>query len=433
MTETAPRPRHGELPEATLQRLRRVLNLSLALNAVADIDHLLGTVLRTVTTALDCEQAALLLYDDASASLRFAAATGDQRAALARVRVPLTGSLAGTAFRENRVVLAADAAADERHFGRAAAAASVEVRVLLAVPMRTDGRPIGVLEAINPRGGSPGTSQAASFDAADVETLLVVSAQAAVAVRNATQRAALEDANRRLEALDRVRADFVTVASHELRTPLAAVQGYAQTLADEVEPAQREAVAEVLGAARRMAEIVETLDELGSLQGGAGPIETAPVALHDVVTGVPDASTACPGPDPGAAGRRTVDVRLPDRPVVVDGDARRLRLAFGHLLANADAFTPADGQIWIEAEEGDGSVTVRVRDTGTGIAAADLERIFEPFVQADPPDTRPHEGLGVGLALARSVVLRHGGRVWATSAGPGQGSTFHVRLPVRAA
>ena len=425
MTETAPRPRHGELPEATLQRLRRVLDLSLALNAVADIDHLLGTVLRTVTTALDCEQAALLLYDDASASLRFAAATGDQRAALARVRVPLTGSLAGTAFRENRVVLAADAAADERHFGRAAAAASVEVRVLLAVPMRTDGRPIGVLEAINPRGGSPGTSQAASFDAADVETLLVVSAQAAVAVRNATQRAALEDANRRLEALDRVRADFVTVASHELRTPLAAVQGYAQTLADEVEPAQREAVAEVLGAARRMAEIVETLDELGSLQGGAGPIETAPVALHDVVTGVPDASTA--------AGRRTVDVRLPDRPVVVDGDARRLRLAFGHLLANADAFTPPDGQIWIEAEEVDGSVTVRVRDTGTGIAAADLERIFEPFVQADAPDTRPHEGLGVGLALARSVVLRHGGRVWATSAGPGQGSTFHVRLPVRAA
>ncbi len=425
MTETVPPPRRGELPEVTLSRLRRVLDLSLALNAVADIDHLLGTVLRTVTTALNCEQAALLLYDDASGSLRFAAATGDQRAALARVRVPLTGSLAGTAFRENRVVLASDAASDERHFGKAAAAASVEVRALLAVPMRTAGKPIGVLEAINPRGGSPDTPQAASFDAADVETLLVVSAQAAVAVRNATQRAALEDANRRLEALDRVRADFVTVASHELRTPLAAVQGYAQTLADEVEPAQREAVVEVLGAARRMADIVETLDELGSLQGGASPNATERVSLHEVIGGALD---------PGRTmGQRAVDVQLPERPVVLDGDERRLRLTFQHLLKNADAFTPPGGRVWIEAEEDDGSVTVRIRDTGTGIAAADLERIFEAFVQADPPDTRPHEGLGVGLALARSVVLRHGGRLWATSGGPGQGSTFHVRLPVRAA
>ena len=193
----------------------------------------------------------------------------------------------------------------------------------------------------------------------------------------------------------------MTVASHELRTPLAAVHGYAQMLASDDAPNQREAIAEILTAARRMGAIVETLDELGSLRNPAGEIPAERVDLRDVVTGPPQAETE--GID------RQVDVTGLEAPVWVDGDARRLRLAFGHLLANADAFTASDGRIWLEAETDDDAVTVRVCDSGVGLAAADLERIFEPFVQADAPDMRPHEGLGVGLTLARSVVLRHGG------------------------
>ena len=191
MTEAPLPPRRDERPEATLARLRRVLDLSVALNAVAsDVDRLLRAALDTVTKALDCEQAALLLYEDSAGTLRFAAATGDNRAALARIVVPLEGSLAGTCFRENRVVFAADAAADARHFDGAAKSAGVEVRALLAVPMRIDGTPVGVLEALNPRAGSR-PDAGGGFDAADAETLLVVSAQAAVAVRNARQQTAL--------------------------------------------------------------------------------------------------------------------------------------------------------------------------------------------------------------------------------------------------
>ena len=413
MTETRPAPR-DECAAAALARLRRVVDLAVALNAVADVDRLLAAALDTVTAALDCEQAALLLYDDASGALRFAAATGQNRAALAAIPVPLEGSLAGACLRENRVVIAADTAADDRHFDAASGVAGVSVRALLAVPMRIDGRPVGVLEALNPTAGA--------FDAADVETLLVISAQAAVAVRNARQQDALRSANARLEDLDRARADFVTVASHELRTPLAAVTGFAQALRDDVDAEHQPIVDEVLMAARRMRGIVETLDELGAIRDDAGVISTERVDLRDVVTGPPGALAA--------DGRRSVAVDLPAGPLPLDADARRLRLAFGHLLANADAFTPADGRIRIEADAADGFVTVRVCDSGAGLETSDLERIFEPFVQADTSDARAHEGLGVGLALARSVVLRHGGRLWATSAGPGQGSTFHVRLPL---
>ncbi len=198
--------------------------------------------------------------------------------------------------------------------------------------------------------------------------------------------------------------------------------GYAQSLREDVDPAQHPLVDEVLTAAQRMRGIVETLDELGAIRDGADAVAAERVDLRDVVTGTPGAVAA--------EGRRSVSVHLPDGPLPLDADPRRLRLAFSHLLDNADAFTPADGRIWIEAEAGSGFVTVRVGDSGAGLAEADLERIFEPFVQAAAPDARPHEGLGVGLALARSVVLRHGGSIWATSAGLGEGSTFHVRLPL---
>lgn len=414
MTESVPPPRRGERPEDALVRLRRVLSLSVALSVVGDIDRLLASVMETVRVSLGCEQAAILLPDEARGGLRFAAATGDNRAALTHVRVPLAGSLAGSCFCDNRVVLAADAEADTRHFAAPSAAAGVEVRSMLAVPMRVEGRPVGVLEALN---AGPG-----GFDAADVETLLVIAAQAAVAVRAAAQTRTLREANTRLEALDRVRADFVTVASHELRTPIAAVQGYAQALASDDIATQREAVAEILTAARRMGDIVETLDEMVSIRGEIGALEMEPVPLEEVVVGL--------GRHAETPVRRTVDVALPAEAVRVVGDARRLRLAFQHLLVNADTFTPPGGRVWIEADTDDEAVTVRVCDSGVGLAAADVERIFEPFVQADAPETRPHEGLGVGLALARSVVLRHGGRLWATSDGPGQGSTFHVRLPL---
>lgn len=414
MTESIPPPRRDERPEDALVRLRRVLDLGVALSVVGDIDRLLSSVMDTVRASLGCEQAAILLPDDLTGHLRFVAATGDNRAALTHIRVPIEGSLAGSCFRDNRVVLAADADADARHFAAPAAAAGVEVRSMLAVPMRVEGRPIGVLEALN--------AGPAGFDAADVETLLVIAAQAAVAVRNARQTRTLREANTRLEALDRARADFVTVASHELRTPIAAVQGYAQALASDDVAHQQEAIAEILAAAQRMGDIVETLDEMVDLRSSAGTVRAEPVALESVVVGL--------GHLAAVPVRRTVDVALPPEPVRVLGDARRLRLLFQHLLVNADTFTPADGRVWIEAEADDETATVRVCDTGVGLAPEDAERIFEPFVQADAPDTRPHEGLGVGLALARSIALRHGGRLWATSAGPGQGSTFHVLLPL---
>ncbi len=406
LTETPVPARAGDTPEAALGRLRRLLDVCVALNSTRDAGELLAALVQTTTVVLRCEAASILLYDSRDAALRFIAASGDGADALRDVVVPLDGSLAGTIFREDRPLLATDLTTDPRHFAPAAEATGVRPQVLLGVPMRADGVPIGVLEALNPVGGL--------FDAADAETLLVIAAQAAVALRNAWQREALAAANARLEEADRARVRFLAVASHELRTPLATVRGYAEVLADEAPSALRPFADEVLGAGRRMQEIVESVEAMIATDPPSG---TAPVRVADLFAAAQ------------AAAGRALTLDLTDAQLAVRADPSRLSLAVGHVVRNAVAFTPADGTVTLSARAAGPDVTLCVSDTGRGLAPEHLERIFEPFYQVDDTESRAHEGLGVGLSVARSIVTRAGGQIWATSYGAGRGTTLHMRLP----
>ena len=409
MTET-PLVRRDEAPDAAVRRLRRMLDVCVALNAVADLSHLLDTISRTVLSVLGCEAASILLHEPQEGALRFVSAVGGPGSGgLVGTLVPIEGSLAGTMYRENRPLLAADLAADERHFGEAAEPTGVTPQTLLGVPMRIDGEPVGVLEALNPRGDA--------FDASDAEMLLILAAQAAVAIRNARQAEALTDARDRLQELDRVKSRVMAVASHELRTPLTAIEGFGRVLAEEVGPELAGYAREVLDGAERMHEVVESLDEVSTLR--------QPVRLRSVET----VDVAALARELAAAAGPRVRVEAAG-PVAVHGELRRLRLALRHLVRNALAFSEAPVELRVRAEAREAAVDVR--DRGIGLAAADLDRVFEPFVQVDDRLARAHEGIGMGLTVARAVVGRHGGRVWATSPGLGAGSAFHVRLPLAA-
>ena len=408
MNETTPAPRGPEADEVAVRRLRNLLDLSVALATITDLPDLLGRILRATTTALHCEAASILLFDEGSGALRFAAATGEDASALADVRVPLDGSLAGTIYREDRALLAADLEADRRHFREASEGTGFVPRVLLGVPMRLDGRPMGVLEALNPH--------ADTFDTVDVEVLGAIAAQASVAVQNARRTEALRRANEQLADLDRLKTNFMSIASHEMRTPITAVHGFSQILAEEIQADLYEHVDAIQRAGRRLMNVVETIDEMAALDQ-AGQMPFASVDLGRVLS---DLALDAPRP---------VRFSIPDAPVAVSGDARRLRLAIGNLIQNAHQFTPPEGEVAVELATLPDLAVVRVRDTGRGLAASDLERIFEAFYQVADPDTRDHEGLGVGLTVARSVALKHGGSLRAESAGLGRGATFTLQIP----
>lgn len=394
---------------------RRLLDLCVALNTVHDPDALLQRIIETATDILDCEAASLLLFDETTGRLRFEAATGQRVEALADVIVPLEGSIAGTIFRENRPLLIDDTDRDERHFKGAAEATGLRTEILLGVPMRIEGQPVGVLEALNPRRGS--------FTEADIETLSIVSAQAAVAIRNARQRQALQVANDRLARLDQLKNDFMTVASHELRTPVSIVLGFGAVLRDESDGHLAEMATDVIGAGERMQEIIETVEEMSVLQDESIRLERHPVELQPLLREAWERV----GVETHIQHAR---LDLPAAPLWVAADRRRLYLVFENLLKNACTFTPTGESVELSIAKRDADALVTVRDTGCGLAEDDLRRIFEAFYQTDAPLTRPHDGLGVGLTIAEALVRLHDGHIWAESNAPDKGATFYVRLPL---
>jgi CheY-like chemotaxis protein len=130
------------------------------------------------------------------------------------------------------------------------------------------------------------------------------------------------------------------------------------------------------------------------------------------------------------AGGHTLSVELPSLPVPLDADAVRLAQVFANLLGNAAKYTEQGGNIELKAWRHGNEVVISVRDSGIGIAAENLSRVFEMFSQAQPASIRSQGGLGIGLSLSKGVVELHGGSIEARSEGPGHGSEFMVRLPV---
>jgi signal transduction histidine kinase len=235
----------------------------------------------------------------------------------------------------------------------------------------------------------------------------------------------LDRVNRELLELDRARAQLLTDVSHELQTPLVSIRGYTQMVLEgrlgRVNDEQRRGLEVALRNVERMVEMIGNLLGLARAERSS-PLEGEPVelagALHDALERAH-----------AAAVRR--GVRLEMRPVPAGLSVLAEREAFGqvldNLLGNAIKFNRSGGSVSVAVRPGPGdAVTLEVTDTGVGIAPDERERIFERFYRGRGAAATP--GTGIGLALVRSVVLRHGGRVEVESA-PGQGSTFRVTWP----
>jgi two-component system CheB/CheR fusion protein len=278
------------------------------------------------------------------------------------------------------------------------------------------------------------------------ETLVVESSMAVVSEgeqrlvietnRDMSQRKALEDSLRKrvseLAAADRHKNQFLAMLAHELRNPLAPMrnaidimraQGSGSTNGESIDMLHRQV--------SKMARIVDDLLEVARITHGQIQLRKAPVVLQEIVRN--SVETVQP-----AMGRHGLDLHLalPAEPLLVQGDATRLEQVVCNLLENAVKFTPDAGRIAVEvrAEQARADArrqaVVSVRDSGVGIQAEMLWRVFDLFVQADESLARSSGGLGIGLSLVRALVEGHDGSVTAHSDGIGRGSEFVVRLPL---
>ena len=227
------------------------------------------------------------------------------------------------------------------------------------------------------------------------------------------------------EASNRAKDEFLAVVSHELRTPLNAILGWSHLLQhEELSPETARNGLEVIERnARAQAHIVEDIFDVARVVTGKLSVEKRPLNLRAVVEEALESIRAT-----AQQKQISLDSTLCEAPV--SGDATRLRQVLWNLLSNALKFTPAGGTICVKMAREDGLIAVSVQDSGQGIAPEFLPHVFDRFRQADSSSTRSHGGLGLGLALVRSLVEAHNGRVEALSAGAGQGATFVIRLPL---
>lgn len=260
-----------------------------------------------------------------------------------------------------------------------------------------------------------------------------------------TQRALLEQREARLQAeeerrraeasyrvaqeANRAKDEFLMTLSHELRTPMTAILGWSRMLpgiaADD--PLFHEAVTSISGSAQLQARLIDDILDVSRIVSGKLRLTPETIEVSRVIMNAIDAVV------PTAQAKQiTITTSLPAALGMMVADPTRLQQVIWNLVANAVKFTPKNGAVRVSARRSASQVQIEVSDNGEGIDPQFLPHIFEPFRQAESPQTRVHGGLGLGLSIVRFIAEAHGGSVAAESEGRGRGATFTVTLPIRA-
>jgi PAS domain S-box-containing protein len=289
------------------------------------------------------------------------------------------------------------------------------------VRVTKDGRLIDVSLTVSPIKDASGRIIGASKIARDITDRK----KAELRLQEALQTA--ETARKQAERASRLKDEFLATVSHELRTPLTSMLGWVRMLRQGrlSETAAKNALEVIDRNARSQAQLIEDLLDISRIVSGKMHFDIRPLELSPVVNAAVESLRP-------AADAKNISLRLIVDPSagMVAGDYERLQQVVWNLLSNAVKFTPRGGHIEIQLLRDESSVQIIVTDNGKGIKPEFLPHAFDRFTQADSSTTRMFGGLGMGLAIVKSIIEMHGGTVEAFSKGEGTGATFKVSLPI---
>ncbi len=234
----------------------------------------------------------------------------------------------------------------------------------------------------------------------------------------------------KLQAIDRMKTEFLSMVSHELRTPITPIRGYLSLLLKggmgKLSPKSKKALNILAGQSEHLNTIIDSMLDISRIELGK-PIPTASesLSMKAIIQDVADAMKI----QAEAKGHHLIIDLSKDLPTIT-GDGIKLRRVLTNLIGNAIKFSPEGGEIKIRSFPEDSKIRVEVADNGIGIAKENLEKVFEKFHQVDSSFTRSAGGIGMGLTLARELVELHGGKLWAESEGLGKGTKFVFTLAV---
>jgi len=385
--------------EQSIATLEQLISISRCLNSTLEMRPLLQQIVAAARDLTNADGASILLMESDD-TLQFAAASGPDANLLEVATVPLDGSLAGWVVQNRDMLIVEDVLSDPRHY----AIQTIDpTQSLLAVPMFFGDHIIGVLESVT-------TKTRHRFTRKDIETLETLASIAAVAVQNA----------RLFE-----QSDWVAEVVHEIRTPLTAILSYADLLQrpDVDEHLRTQFITIIQQETQRVNHLATQFLDLARLESGRIRMAKAPLNIADMIARAADVIR----PTLQDSQQSLVIQILTDLPPTL-GDDQRIHQVLLNLLSNAAKYSAADATITITASADARDITVAVSDTGPGIPAEQLPRLFHKFARL-PGQEHKVAGTGLGLVISRQIIEAHKGQIWAESE-VGKGSTFYFTLPI---
>ena len=415
--------------EMARERTARLQALTSALSAASTAQEVSDAVVRHATAAFDAVGAVVALLSPDGEWLEIVRAldlADDAGAEWRRFPVDAPAPLAESVRAKEPIYLESPAAWEARYPHLRPMLDASGHQANLVVPLILDGRALGVLGVA--------FSAPRAFDAEDRSLALAVAQQCAQTLERSrlfeaerAARAEAEQVRAEAEGANRAKSEFLAVMSHELRTPLNAIGGYAELLEMEIRgpvtPQQRADLHRIQSSQRHLLGLINEVLNYAKLETGTVHYEIAPVPVREALA----ESETLLATQARARGLEFVVAECPPD-LCVRADAEKLRQILINLLGNAVKFTDRGGRVELACEWGEEAVHLTVRDTGIGIPADQLGRIFEPFVQVRADLTRTAEGTGLGLAISRDLARGMGGDLSVVSE-PAVGSTFRVSLP----
>jgi two-component system sensor histidine kinase/response regulator len=415
-----------------------------AIASTLDIDKLLTTVLHLLLENMGFARMALVLYDSderRAYGIRIAGIPEETANTLENMEfiVEDDGSIHSELLIHGRPVLVPDICAVASQMVPEFLAVCRQVGVIsyVCAPLRSKERILGFV------GADRGHQTCAPED---LEVLTTIAHDIAVAIDNARAYQQLEQltatleqrvqgrtqelqsANEKLRELDRLKSSFVSMVSHELRTPMTSIKGYVDNLLDGVAGPLNEKPTYYLQRVKhnveRLTRMINEMLDLSRIEAGAVKLAVGAVSIPDLLNDVVEGFQTV-----ALEKGLTVQAHSAEGLPHIQGDRDKLYQVLNNLIQNAVKFTPHGGKILVEAQERDtGFIEIGVRDTGCGIAVAELGRVFERFYRGESVAIE-NRGAGLGLAITKNLVELHHGRIWAQST-PGEGSRFTFTLPV---
>ena len=400
------------------RRAQRFVELELSVARVLDdatgVQEVGSDLLEAVSRTLRWPHAELWLVDKVANVLRTAASWTDPRYTLREFLPgplhPGTG-MSGRAWSDNMPVWIADIS-DDPNLADRRSLAEQGLKVGLSVPIRHGGGVTGVMTFFGDAAETPD------------ESLMALLSGISAQIGQFLERRRAEELTRELS---RTKDEFIALVGHELRTPLTSISSYTELLMlDDATPEERAHFLAVIGRnAETLRVIIEDLLDLAGLESGYVTMtEREFNVAAEVAAVIHDNEAAL------AEKSLSLDSSVMADVAQVSGDAARIRQVVDHIVGNAIQYTPPGGRITIALDRDSGSVTLRISDTGLGVPEEERERVFQRFYRGSNVRNQGLPGAGLGLAISRTVVERHGGTITMTDNEDGPGTTFVVKLPL---